>query len=122
MDLLGAAREATGYSADRQVYRAHSTHVRVQPPSRAMTSGGAWPSSISTPSQARGGRRRARCRQVGAPQADVVGRRLVDLRLAGRVDRFHEIDLDAGERQDVLVDVLALAAKRVDRRHTEQVD
>jgi len=56
------------------------------------------------------------------PQAEMVEARLVNLRRLVGVDRFHQIDLDARERQDVLVDILALAAKRAARRHAEQID
>ena len=42
--------------------------------------------------------------------------RLVDLAARPRVDRLHQIDLDAGDRQDVLVDVLVLAAEACRRR------
>src|SRR5260221_13671545 len=48
--------------------------------------------------------------EIVDPQADVVEPRLVHLRRLRRVDRLHEIDLDAREVEDVLVDVLALAA------------
>src|SRR6476646_1246778 len=60
--------------------------------------------------------------EVIDPQADVVEARLVDARLGVRIDRLHEIDLDAGDLEDVLVDVLALAAKRALEWHAEQID
>ena len=60
--------------------------------------------------------------QVIDPQADVVEPRLVDFWSARRIDRLHQIDLDAGEREDVLVDVLLVTAKCARRREAEQVD
>src|SRR3569623_1810152 len=63
-----------------------------------------------------------RGREIVDPQADVVEARLVDLRALRHVDRFHQIDLDAGDREDVLVDVLALAAELALLLDAEQVD
>src|SRR5213078_4098643 len=60
--------------------------------------------------------------EVVDPEADVVERRLVDLGLAVGVDRLHEVDLDAAEGDDVLVDVLALAAERAGDGGAEQID
>ena len=56
------------------------------------------------------------------PQPDVVEARLVNLGRLRGIDRLHQIDLDAGELEDVLVDVLAIAAKRVGDRDAEQID
>src|SRR6185369_8691299 len=60
--------------------------------------------------------------EIVDPQADVVERRLVDPGLALRIDRLHQVDLDTGDREDVLVDILALAAKRTGHWHAEQID
>src|SRR5687768_15520450 len=60
--------------------------------------------------------------EIVDPQADVVETRLVHLRLLLGIDRLHQIDLDATDLEDVLVDVLALAAKRAGLRDAEQID
>src|SRR5204862_5754563 len=59
--------------------------------------------------------------QVVDPQAEVVEARHVDFRRSRGIDRLHQIDLDAGQRQDVLVDVFLLAAKRPSLREAEKV-
>src|SRR5687768_1446950 len=60
--------------------------------------------------------------QVIDPEPDVIEPRLVHLGLRLRIDRLHQIDLDARDRQDVLVDILALAAIAAGRRHAEEID
>src|SRR5690606_29810759 len=61
-------------------------------------------------------------RQIIDPQADVVERGLVDLGLGVGVDRLHQVELDRTELQDVLVDVLPLAAVAAEHRHAQQLD
>jgi len=64
-------------------------------------------------------------RQVVDPQPHVVQRRLVHRGLLRRIDRLHQVDLDAvdaaAEREDVLVDVLALAPVVAGARHAERI-
>ena len=64
--------------------------------------------------------------EVVHPEPDVVQRGVVHLRLAVRVDRLHQVDLDpvrarAGHR-DVLVHVLALAAELALERESQEID
>jgi hypothetical protein len=64
--------------------------------------------------------------EVVDPEPDVVQRGVVDLRLAVRIDRLHQVDLDPvrarARHRDVLVDVLALAAELALEREAEQLD
>src|SRR6188474_3138836 len=60
--------------------------------------------------------------EVIDPEAEVVEARLVDLGRHAGVDRLHEVDLDAGDGEDVLVDVLALAAEAAGDGQAEELD
>jgi hypothetical protein len=64
-------------------------------------------------------------REVVDPEADVVERGLVYFRAALWIDGLHQVDLDAGgpgaDLEDVLVDVLALAAVGPDGGEAQEI-
>ena len=78
-----------------------------------VVTGGAFANATGSEAKALFRQPRDRCAQVVDPQADVVQRRNVNTRALLFVERLHEIDLDGvvtlADREDVFVDVLALA-------------
>src|SRR5512140_1897729 len=60
--------------------------------------------------------------QVIDPQAEMVEPRLVHLGRLRRIDRLHQIDLDAGQSEDVFIHVFLFAAEGPGRRDPEQID